>query len=854
MTKGSTKADLSRSPRDGSPVGQTSLPDGAESGPAPDSASPADAREGSGRTINYFDAVALANAATRKLCAYDPGHDLPALRKRFGSALAELGSNENPLGPSPLALAAEIQAALPEVLRYPDPKGGALKSALATHLGVSPAQITLGNGSHELLMLIAQTFADASASIVFSEFGFAVFPIATAASGAQAIRVPALPRDHAAMPLGHELDAMAAAVRADTRLLYLANPNNPTGTWFDDSALERLLARVPASTLVVVDEAYHEYVDAAGLSGALQFLPRFPNLVVTRTFSKAYALAGLRVGYAISAEVAAVLERLRESFNVNGLALAAAEAALGQRRRRDQRRAEVRRHRADRAVPNERGEIECSVGDVVKVALDAIEDGFGETRLSREKAKRSMVWDELEEALEKNDTITGKISGKVKGGFTVDIKDVRAFLPGSLVDVRPVRDPVYLEGKELEFKLIKLDRKRNNVVVRRRAVVESEHSEEREQLLETPAGRCGASRVSSRTSPITAHSWTWAASTACCTSPTWPGSACAIRPKSSTSATSSTSACCKYRPRAQPRFAGPQAAGRRSVGQHRAPLPGQHPRVRQGLQRHRLRCFVEIEPGVEGLVHVSEMDWTNKNVNPSKVVQVGDEVEVMVLDVDEERRRISLGIKQTHANPWEAFAAIHKKGDKVSGQIKSITDFGIFIGLDGGIDGLVHLSDISWQSTAKTSFATSRRATRSTRWCWRSIRSASASPWASSSWSRIRSASTWRRNPRGASSTARSRKSTPRARRSSWPTASKAICARRDIAKERVEDATQHLKVGDKVEAKFIGMDRKGRVLQLSIRAKDDAEMQKCWRNTSPRPRGTTKLGALLQEQLNKSE
>lgn len=276
-----------------------------------------------------FEAAALANASTRKLGAYDPGHDLPALRQRFGRALAELGSNENPLGPSPRAVAA-IQAALPEVLRYPDPKGGALKRALAAHLHVGPTQITLGNGSHELLMLIAQCFADASVSIVFSEFGFAVFPIATAASGAQAIRVPALARDHSVMPLGHDLDAMAAAVRADTRIVYLANPNNPTGTWFDDEALGRFLARVPATTLVVVDEAYHEYVVAEGVSGALPFLARHPNLVVTRTFSKAHALAGLRVGYAISSPgVAAVLERLRESFNVNGLALAAAEASLG---------------------------------------------------------------------------------------------------------------------------------------------------------------------------------------------------------------------------------------------------------------------------------------------------------------------------------------------------------------------------------------------------------------------------------------------------------------------------------------------------------------------------------------------
>src|SRR6478736_4195176 len=264
---------------------------------------------------------------------------------------------------------------------------------------------------------------------------------------------------------------------------------------------------------------------------------------------------------------------------------------------------------------NDAGEIDVGIGDTVKVALDSLENGFGETVLSREKAKRAMVWDELEEALQANATITGRISGKVKGGFTVDIKDVRAFLPGSLVDVRPVRDPVYLEGKELEFKLIKLDRKRNNVVVSRRAVVESEHSEEREQLLEKLV--------------------------------------------------------------------------------EGAVLKG----VVKNLTDY--GAFVEIEPGVEGLVHVSEMDWTNKNVNPSKVVQVGDEVQVMVLDVDEERRRISLGMKQVTSNPWETFAAIHKKGDKVSGQIKSITDFGIFIGLDGGIDGLIHLSDISWSSTGE---------------------------------------------------------------------------------------------------------------------------------------------------------
>ena len=276
-----------------------------------------------------FDAAALANAAASRLRAYDPGHDLPTLRRRFGDVIAELGSNENPLGPSPLAFAA-LRAAEAGVWRYPDPRGAALKAALSRSLGVEAERIALGNGSHELLMLLAQCFADATHSIVHSRYGFAVFPIATAASGAQAIVVPALPRDHPRAPFGHDLDAMAAAVRPDTRLVYLANPNNPTGTWFGDAALDAFLARLRRDVLVVVDEAYHEYVDAAELTTALRFAGRHPNLVVTRTFSKAYALAGLRVGYLLAhPTVVGVIERLRESFNVNTLALAAAEGALG---------------------------------------------------------------------------------------------------------------------------------------------------------------------------------------------------------------------------------------------------------------------------------------------------------------------------------------------------------------------------------------------------------------------------------------------------------------------------------------------------------------------------------------------
>jgi histidinol-phosphate aminotransferase len=280
------------------------------------------------KALPAFDAAVLANAATAKLRAYDPGHDLPTLRERLGEAIAELGSNENPQGPSPRALKA-MRTALGEAFRYPDPRGMVLKRALAAHLEVGVDRIALGNGSHELLMLLAQCFADAKHSIVFSQFGFAVFFIATAAAGARAVCVPALPRSHRTAPLGHDLGAMAKAIRRGTRIVYLANPNNPTGTWFDDAALEKFLAAVPRDVVVVVDEAYHEYVEAQGLSTALAFADRYPNLVVTRTFSKAYGLAGLRVGYLVAhPSVVSVLERLRESFNVNNLALAGATAAL----------------------------------------------------------------------------------------------------------------------------------------------------------------------------------------------------------------------------------------------------------------------------------------------------------------------------------------------------------------------------------------------------------------------------------------------------------------------------------------------------------------------------------------------
>src|SRR6187551_1795373 len=325
---------------------------------------------------------------------------------------------------------------------------------------------------------------------------------------------------------------------------------------------------------------------------------------------------------------------------------------------------------------NEQGELEVAVGDTVKVALESLENGFGETVLSREKAKRAMVWDELEEALEANATIVGRISGKVKGGFTVDIKDVRAFLPGSLVDVRPVRDPVYLEGKELEFKLIKLDRKRNNVVVSRRAVVESEHSEEREQLLEKLVeGAVLKGVVKNLTDYGAFVDLGGIDGLLHITDMAWKR----VRHPSEVVEVGQE---LDVRVLKYDRERNRVSLGLKQLGEDPwVAIARRYPETTRLSGRVTnltdYGCFVEIEEGVEGLVHVSEMDWTNKNVNPSKVVHIGQEVEVMVLDIDEERRRISLGIKQCQSNPWKDFGDNYNRGDKVSGQIKSITDFGI---------------------------------------------------------------------------------------------------------------------------------------------------------------------------------
>ncbi|WP_222564372.1 30S ribosomal protein S1 [Novilysobacter antarcticus] len=506
---------------------------------------------------------------------------------------------------------------------------------------------------------------------------------------------------------------------------------------------------------------------------------------------------------------------------------------------------------------NDDGEIDIAVGDKIKVALDAIENGFGETVLSREKAKRAMVWDELEEALENNETITGRISGKVKGGFTVDIKDVRGFLPGSLVDVRPVRDSTYLEGKELEFKLIKLDRKRNNIVVSRRAVVESEHSEEREQLMEKLVeGAILKGVVKNLTDygafvdlggidgllHITDMAWKRVRH---------PSEVVEVGQELDVRVL-------KYDRERNRVSLGLKQLGEDPWDNIARRYPADTRVFGKVSNVTDYGAFVEIEPGVEGLVHVSEMDWTNKNVNPSKIVQVGDEVQVMVLDVDEERRRISLGMKQVSSNPWETFAVLHKKGDKVEGQIKSITDFGIFIGLDGGIDGLVHLSDISWNTTGEdvvrnykkgdTLEAVVLAVDPERERISLGVKQMEQDPFGQFMAS----------NTRGSIVTGKVTEVDEKGATIELADGIEGYVAARDISKERVDDASKVLKVGDEIEARFIGMDRKGRTMQLSIKAKDEAEMQEAvsdyTRASADAASGTTKLGALLREQLNSNK
>jgi len=499
----------------------------------------------------------------------------------------------------------------------------------------------------------------------------------------------------------------------------------------------------------------------------------------------------------------------------------------------------------------EDGELEVEVGDEVEVSLDAVEDGFGETRLSREKAKRARIWDTLEKASEAEENVIGQISGKVKGGFTVSIDGIRAFLPGSLVDVRPVRDPSYLEGKDLEFKIIKLDRRRNNLVVSRRAVVEHEFAAEREDLIDRlEEGAVVKGVVKNLTDYGAFLDLGGIDGLLHITDMAWKR----VRHPSEVVEVGDELEVRVLRfDRERMRV----SLGLKQLGEDpwdnidRRYPPGSRlfGRVTNITD---YGCFVEIEDGVEGLVHVSEMDWTNKNVNPNKVVHIGEEVEVMVLDVDGERRRISMGMKQVRPNPWEAFAALHNKGDKVSGTIKSITDFGIFIGLEGDIDGLVHLSDISWMTPGEEAIRNFRKGEEveavvlavdpERERISLGIKQLDQDPFATF----------MAEHPRGSIVTGKVREIDARGAVVELADGVDGYLKANDMAKERVDDATKMYSVGDEVEAKFVALDRKTRNLTLSIRAKDDDELADAVDQYQQPKSGGTKLGELLREQLGK--
>ena len=500
---------------------------------------------------------------------------------------------------------------------------------------------------------------------------------------------------------------------------------------------------------------------------------------------------------------------------------------------------------------DEDGELEVEVGDDVEVALDAVEDGFGETRLSREKAKRAHAWKVLEKAFETDETVTGVITGKVKGGFTVDMGDIRAFLPGSLVDVRPVRDTTYLEGKDLEFKVIKLDQRRNNVVVSRRAVVEEENSAEREALLEKlQEGQVLKGIVKNLTDYGAFVDLGGIDGLLHITDMAWKR---VKHPSEMVNVGDEIEVKVLKFDRERNRV----SLGLKQLGEDPwENITRRYPESTRVFGRVTnitdYGCFVEIEEGVEGLVHVSEMDWTNKNVHPSKVVAVGDEVEVMVLDIDEERRRISLGIKQCQTNPWEEFAAKYNKGDRVSGQIKSITDFGIFIGLDGGIDGLVHLSDLSWDEAGEEAVHEFKKGEEveavvlsvdpERERISLGIKQMEQDPF--SSWMAD--------HPKGSMVKGTIKEVDAKLAVIDLGDGVDGHLRASDISRERVEDARSVLKEGEEIEAKFVGVDRKNRAITLSIKAKDAQEEAKAVQDYARGgTAGTTTLGDLLKEQMD---
>jgi small subunit ribosomal protein S1 len=503
---------------------------------------------------------------------------------------------------------------------------------------------------------------------------------------------------------------------------------------------------------------------------------------------------------------------------------------------------------------DENGTIAVQVGDDVEVVLEAVEDGSGETRLSRDKAKRAQSWRWLAKAHEAGEPVKGIISGKVKGGFTVEIQNIRAFLPGSLVDVRPVRDSVVLEGKELEFKVIKLDQKRNNVVVSRRSAMESEGSSEREALMTNlQEGQETKGVVKNLTDYGAFVDLGGVDGLLHITDMAW-------RRVKHPSEIVSVGQEIMVKVLKFDRDRNRVSLGLKQLGSDPwADITARYP-VSTRLTGKVTNitdygCFVEIEEGVEGLVHVSEMDWTNKNIHPSKVVQLGMEVEVMVLDIDEERRRISLGLKQCKSNPWEAFAAAHNKNDKVSGKIKSITDFGIFIGLDGGIDGLVHLSDIAWNESGEEAVRRYKKGEEveavvlavdpERERISLGIKQLERDPFSNyvTEYSKgsIVTGTVKEVDAKGATIT--------------LIEGVEGYLRANELSRERVEDARTLLNEGDSVEAKIINIDRKNRTITLSIKAKESQEEQEVMRELN---RGDSSvsptLGDLLKEQMDSRE
>ncbi len=500
---------------------------------------------------------------------------------------------------------------------------------------------------------------------------------------------------------------------------------------------------------------------------------------------------------------------------------------------------------------DEQGEIEVKAGDEVEVALDSVEDGTGETRLSREKAKRARTWTRLEEAFNKSEIVSGVITGRVKGGFTVEIDNVRAFLPGSLVDVRPVRDTAYLEGKALEFKVIKLDQKRNNVVVSRRAVVEQEFSAERSALLENlQEGAVVRGSVKNLTDYGAFVDLGGIDGLLHITDMAWKR---VKHPSEVVKVGDEIEVRILKFDRERSRV----SLGLKQLGadpweniSRRYPA---HTRVFGKVTNIAdYGAFVEIEDGVEGLVHVSEMDWTNKNVNPAKVVHTGQEVEVMVLDVDEERRRISLGLKQCQANPWKEFAENYNRGDHVSGQIKSITDFGIFIGLAGNIDGLVHLSDISWDMPGEEAVRSFQKGQQVEAMVLSidpererislGIKQLAKDPFSSYI----------AENPKGTIVKGVVKDVDARGAVIDLGNGIEGQLRASELGRDRVEDARTVVKIGEEIEAKFIGVDRKTRTISLSIKAKEaheEAEAVQNYRSSEAATTGTS-LGELLKEHI----